>query len=603
MLADIWSATVASSPGTTSTCGPCSTTTCPAATRCPGAQGRTDRQPGHRDGRVPSGQHRIAPFLPSASKTIKSDAIHLLDLLESPFAPRNFDLPPEAIGVLWKHTHRFLERLIEVGYDEWPKIPILIDWNLGNFSVDTSRTADSGCTADGTTTGFASSRDCSTSTSCRVSPAAPATAPVSPTVRTHWSSRRSSPSSTHTAACFRCATDEVAFLPEVYRFFILNYVVREGARFFRPDLCTQFRRDAVRSYLPAARCARRVAAAEAMSSTHTAASVMAAQPSRVVAMRSPQREERRFDVIVSIGQHAADDQHAGRRHDPSQIVGKFDQSRREDVGDDDVERVRRRPPSGVVETCDAIRHAVRRGVGPRIGTDAGAMSIASARDAPSTHAHTASTPDPQPTSSTVASRRTARPQRPHRQHRGRVIAQPERRRRLDAQHRHVRLGFERHPRRTITRSASIHTGSRGHARCRRPTHRPRRIATPTRQAVCRRGSSTTSTSSPSEVHSSTRVSRPRAPRWRRRRATTAHQMRVRRRLRSPRQRARALVDASQRGAELLGALDVDGDPVLDVLAACPALLDDRRRADCECARRHDGVVRAPRRSRRRSPSC
>ena len=42
----------------------------------------------------------IAPLLPSASKTIKSDAIHLLDLLESPFAPRNFDMPPESIAVL-----------------------------------------------------------------------------------------------------------------------------------------------------------------------------------------------------------------------------------------------------------------------------------------------------------------------------------------------------------------------------------------------------------------------------------------------------------------------------------------------------------------------
>jgi hypothetical protein len=45
--------------------------------------------------------------------------------------------------------------------------------------------------------------------------------------------------------------EEVMFLPEVYRFFILNYVVREGARFFRPDLCALFRADAVRSYLPA----------------------------------------------------------------------------------------------------------------------------------------------------------------------------------------------------------------------------------------------------------------------------------------------------------------------------------------------------------------
>ena len=50
---------------------------------------------------------------------------------------------------------------------------------------------------------------------------------------------------------FPMTDEEVMFLPEVYRFFILNYVVREGARFFRADLCTQFRRDAVRSYLPA----------------------------------------------------------------------------------------------------------------------------------------------------------------------------------------------------------------------------------------------------------------------------------------------------------------------------------------------------------------
>ena len=133
-------ATAASSPGTTSTCGRCSTTTCRARESLPRIlTPRPDRQP--RPRRSPSS---IWPAptsrrcCPARSKTIKSDAIHLLDLLESPFAPRNFDLPPESIGVLWKHTHRFLERLVEVGYDEWPKIPILIDWNLGNFSVDTA---------------------------------------------------------------------------------------------------------------------------------------------------------------------------------------------------------------------------------------------------------------------------------------------------------------------------------------------------------------------------------------------------------------------------------------------------------------------------------
>jgi hypothetical protein len=193
----------------------------------------------------------VAAHIPSGSKTIKSDAIHLLDLLESPFAPRNFDLPPEAIGVLWKHTHRFLEQLLAFGYDEWPKIPVLIDWNLGNFSVDTA--------ADGSFRMFSRwdydwfrieprlldfyflSRVSSKTGDRTRFTYGPHTL-VEPTFLEFLRAYR---------AVFPMSDDEVMFLPEVYRFFILNYVVREGARFFREDLCTQFRRDAVRSYLPA----------------------------------------------------------------------------------------------------------------------------------------------------------------------------------------------------------------------------------------------------------------------------------------------------------------------------------------------------------------
>ena len=193
----------------------------------------------------------IAPTIPAGSKTIKSDAIHLLDLLESPFAPKNFELPPEAIGVLWKHTHSFLQRLIEVGYDEWPKIPVLIDWNLGNFSVATHR--------DGSFHLFSRwdydwfrieprlldfyflSRVSSKTGDRSQFTYGPHTL-VEPTFLEFLKAYRQR---------FPMSDEEVMFLPEVYRFFILNYVVREGARFFRPDLCTLFRADAVRSYLPA----------------------------------------------------------------------------------------------------------------------------------------------------------------------------------------------------------------------------------------------------------------------------------------------------------------------------------------------------------------
>lgn len=192
----------------------------------------------------------LAREIPGSSKTIKSDAIHLLDLLESPFAPRNFGLPPEAIGLLWRHTHEFLERLVEIGYDEWPKIPVLVDWNLGNFSVNQE--------ADGFRLFSRWDYDW-----FRIEPRL---------LDFYFLSRVSSRTGDRTRFTYGAHTltepsflalvraysdvfpltrDELRFLPEAYRFFILNYVVREGARFFRPDLCTKFRRDAVRNYLPA----------------------------------------------------------------------------------------------------------------------------------------------------------------------------------------------------------------------------------------------------------------------------------------------------------------------------------------------------------------
>jgi hypothetical protein len=192
----------------------------------------------------------LAPLIPAGSKTIKSDAIHLLDMLESPFASRNFSLPPESIGVLWRHTHRFLERLIEVGYDEWPKIPVLIDWNLGNFSV---ATADDGSfrlfsrwdydwfRIEPRLLDFYFLSRVSSKTGDRTRFTYGAHTLVEPTFLEFLRAYRD---------VFPMSDEEVMFLPEVYRFFILNYVVREGARFFRPELCTQFRADAVRSYLP-----------------------------------------------------------------------------------------------------------------------------------------------------------------------------------------------------------------------------------------------------------------------------------------------------------------------------------------------------------------
>jgi hypothetical protein len=143
--------------------------------------------------------------------------------------------------------------LENIRYDSWKRIPILVDWNLGNFSVDNH---------DSSTQPFTlfsrwdydwfrvESRLLDFYFLSRVS--------SSTGDQTQWSY------SPHTLVepefvefisayheVFPLTESDIRFLPEAYRFFILNYVVREGARFFRPDLCTKFRSNAARSYLPA----------------------------------------------------------------------------------------------------------------------------------------------------------------------------------------------------------------------------------------------------------------------------------------------------------------------------------------------------------------
>jgi Ser/Thr protein kinase RdoA (MazF antagonist) len=192
----------------------------------------------------------LAPRIPGGSKTIKSDAIHLLDLLESPFAPRNFDLPPEAIGLLWRHTHDFLERLVVLGYDEWTKIPVLIDWNLGNFSVKPGPT------------GFRlfSRWDYDW---FRIEPRLLDFYFLS-RVSSRTGDRTHFTYSPHTFAEPRfiaflqayhttnpLTETDIRFLRECYRFFILNYVIREGDHFFVEDLWRRLQKEAVHTYLPA----------------------------------------------------------------------------------------------------------------------------------------------------------------------------------------------------------------------------------------------------------------------------------------------------------------------------------------------------------------
>jgi len=188
--------------------------------------------------------------LPPTSNSVKGDAIHLLEQLSSEFAPRNFDLRESDISYLRTSTHNFLTNLENIHFDEWTKIPILVDWNLGNFSI----------TQDANLVKRLFTRwdydwfriDTRMLDFYFLSRAASHTGD-----KTHFSY------SPHTLveprfveflktyhSVYPLSRAEIEFLPSAYQFFILNYVIREGAKFFRADLSTRFRKDAVRLYLP-----------------------------------------------------------------------------------------------------------------------------------------------------------------------------------------------------------------------------------------------------------------------------------------------------------------------------------------------------------------
>ena len=188
--------------------------------------------------------------LPATSNSVKGDAIHLLEQLSSEFAPRNFDLRASDIAYLRTSTHNFLQHLEDIHFDEWNKIPILVDWNLGNFSVTQGEGADKRLFTRWDYDWFRI--DTRMLDFYFLSRAASHTGD-----KTHFTY------SPHTLveprfvafleayhSVYPLTRAEIEFLPSAYQFFILNYVIREGAKFFRSDLSTRFRKDAVRLYLP-----------------------------------------------------------------------------------------------------------------------------------------------------------------------------------------------------------------------------------------------------------------------------------------------------------------------------------------------------------------
>lgn len=187
--------------------------------------------------------HSIRNTLPPSSKTLETDIDHLLQILDTDEGRYEFRLHTDEIR---RHAGLFLENTHKLGEPHWDKIPVFVDWNIGNFSVTSSLKLFSRWDYDWFRMG-------------------------SRMLDFYFLSRVSSDVGDRTVFSYHATTlmeerfilflknyhnvyplteNEIRFLGEAYRFFILNYVLKDGRHFFHQIFATKLQREALEIHLP-----------------------------------------------------------------------------------------------------------------------------------------------------------------------------------------------------------------------------------------------------------------------------------------------------------------------------------------------------------------
>lgn len=182
----------------------------------------------------------VSNLLPASSKTLQSDVLDLIDLLqERVSAGKDLDL-------VRRQCDSFLENVETLGYADFLRVPVFVDWNIGNFSVTPAGDFFSRWDYDWF-------RVCS-----RVIDFYFMSRVVSDvgdrTVFSYLANPLMEPRFIMFLKAYHevypLQEGEVRFIKEAYRFFILNYVVKYGWQFFRASYAAQLQQEAFNLYLP-----------------------------------------------------------------------------------------------------------------------------------------------------------------------------------------------------------------------------------------------------------------------------------------------------------------------------------------------------------------
>lgn len=182
----------------------------------------------------------VAEQLPASSKTLQSDVLDLIDLLQDRVTNG------KDMTLVHRQCDAFLDNVEKLGYSTFQQIPVFVDWNIGNFSITPAGD-------------FFSRWDYDWFRVC------------SRVVDFYFMSRVVSDVGDRTVfsyladpmmeprfilflrayhQVFPLDEREIRFIKEAYRFFILNYVVKYGWQFFRASYAHQLQHEAFNLYLP-----------------------------------------------------------------------------------------------------------------------------------------------------------------------------------------------------------------------------------------------------------------------------------------------------------------------------------------------------------------
>ncbi len=186
---------------------------------------------------------RIKNVIPKSGKTLRTDINALLDMMDA--NPKKFGTRMHA-DLIKYHCEQFLKNRLKCNVGTFELIPVFIDWNIGNFSVINKHELFSRWDYDWFRISY---RMLDFYFFSRVVSSVGDRTVFSYVIDTMMEPRFMM-FLTEYHKVFPLKADEIRFMREAYRFFILNYVVKDGNYFFNEQYSKKLRAEAFETYLP-----------------------------------------------------------------------------------------------------------------------------------------------------------------------------------------------------------------------------------------------------------------------------------------------------------------------------------------------------------------